>query len=58
MPILLPPKMSLLITNEGTVHVQHTINMVWTSAKGEGLKVPVTGEVSILFRKFITKYNP
>jgi hypothetical protein len=32
--------------------------MGWISAKGEGLKVSVTGEYSILFWKFITKYNP
>jgi hypothetical protein len=58
MPKLLPPKISLLIINEGTVHVQHIINVVWISAKGEGLKVSVAGDVSIVFGKFITKYNP
>ena len=58
MPVLLPPKMSLLITNDGTVHMQYTINVVWTSAKCEGLKVSLEGEDSILFGKFNTKYNP
>ena len=58
MPELLPPKISLLMINEGTVHVQHTVTVVWSSAKGEGPKVSVAGDVSILFGKFITKYNP
>jgi hypothetical protein len=34
------------------------VNVVWDSAKDEGLKVSVAGEDSILVRKFITKYNP
>jgi hypothetical protein len=58
MPELLPPKISLLMINEGKVHVQHTVTVVWSSAKCEGLNVSVAGDVSKLFGKFITKYNP
>jgi len=52
---LLPPKISLLMINEGKIHVQHTVTVVWSSAKGVGLKVSVAGDISILFGKFITK---
>jgi len=55
MPELLPPKISLLMINEGKVHVQHMITVARSSAKGEGPKVSVAGDVSILFGKFITK---
>jgi len=56
-PELLPAKISLVIVNEGAVHVQHMVNMVCSSGKDEGVTVSLGGRASIVFGTFYTKYK-